>query len=312
MSDVVRLPTTGAAIIIEPCPATQIGKIKSILDDNGMSELMPEPATALAALGPAMTENFPSPGGKVRHQLFAYENSSKGKKVGRHDKTEHLDVEERFCETVAIATLRMRNLPPEEDSKSKKPRQEWTGDISLSPYDPDKERDILRHMKHIQDYIPAGKLRKLIEDIVERLGGTRPFEGVPLLWLTPDVVPLFMPIKKAIEAASAENDHHGQPIEPTKIHVLSIVADEESARALISMLARQIDEEAQRAESRLAEYADSADKRGNDINRAMAVKDKLERMETLLDRPLTALKARARSLVVKIATGTMEKAELGA
>ena len=226
----VRLPLSGAGIIIEPCSATRRDTIASIIDRFGLPDrLMPELTTPLAALGPAMIENYPAPTNKVRHTLFPYENSTKGKKIGRHDPKEHLTPDERFCETVALATLRMRAQELKEGQK--KPDMDWTGEIRLDPYDYDKEQAILAHMRHVMDYVPAGKLRTLVEGIVEHLGGNRPFEGVPLLWITPDVIPLFKPIKTAIEAASAETDHHGRTISPTKIHVLSIVADEEATRA---------------------------------------------------------------------------------
>jgi hypothetical protein len=305
----VRLPLGGALVTVEACPATNRQRLQAILEHFSMSDLMPEPTTPLSALGPAMTENYPAPSGKVRHTCFPYKNASLGKKIGRHDPGEHLSVDEKFCETVAIATLRMRYLPLKDGQK--KPDAEWTGDISLDPWDGDREAAILAHMTHVMEYVPSGKLRETVTAIIERCGGRRLIEDQPLMWLTADAIPYFKQIKAQIEAASAQTDHHGKPVQPTRINVLSIVADEEMARAVIGMLMGVVDRETSRVESRLAQPALSVEQAGHDISKAITIKEELERYEELLKQPLDALKEKTDSLVISIANKTMEKAAMG-
>ena len=315
MSDEIRLPPGNALVVVEPCSATNRQKLQDILDNFGMTEIMPEPTTPKAALRAAMVENFPAPPAKegIKHRCDPHKNGSEGYKIGAHRPADALDVGDRYTTAEAIATLRMRyeeQEEPEDGKKPKKPKEVWTGGIHLEPYDSDKERAILSYMKHVIDYVPAGKLRETVTAIIEKCGGRRLIEDQPMMWLTVDAVPYFKQIKTQIEAASAQTDHHGNEVPPTRIHVLTIMADEEMARAVIGMLMGVVEKETARVESRLAQPALSVDQACNDIQKAMAVKEELERYETLLRQPLTTLTDKAKKLVVQIAERTMDKAAM--
>jgi len=297
-------------VAVVPCPATSHPKLLEILTDFSMETLMPEPTTPKAALRAAMVENFPAPPAKegIKHRCDTHKNGSDGYKIGAHRPAENVHVAEKYTTAVAIAALRMRKLDLEEGQT--KCKTEWTGEIKLEPWDGDKERSILSYMHHVMKYVPAGKLRETVTAIVARLGGHRLVEDQPIMWLPAEGIPLFKQIKARIEEASAKTDHHGVEVPPTQIHVLSIVADEEMARTVISMLVGVVDREVARVDARLAQPALSVEQASNDINKAMAVREELERYETLLERPLTALKEKTQGLVVSIANKTMEKCVL--
>jgi hypothetical protein len=292
-----------------PCSATHRQKLQTVLDAHGMGDLMPEPTTPMAALRAAMTENYPAPNTKVRHGCFPHKNGSDGYKIGAHDPKANVRVAEQFCEAVAIGTLRTRYLPLKEGQK--KPETEWTGEIKLDPWDGDKERSILGYMRHLMEVVPAGKLRDTVTDLVERCGGRRLIEDQPLLWITADAIPRFKRIKTEIEAASAETDHHGASIEPTRISVLSVLADEEMAREVISMLMGVVQKETVRVERRLAQESLTMEQAGNDIMKAMELYDELDRYAEMLNQPLTDIKVKARDLQTSIANKSLEKAALG-
>jgi hypothetical protein len=307
MSD-VRLPIGGALVTVVPCHATNRRKLQTILEEYGLSDLMPEPTTPKAALRSAMVENFPSPNSKVRHGCFPHRNGSEGYKIGSHAPTDNVQVAERFCEAVAIATLRMRYLEPKEGKK--KIETEWTGEIKLDPWDGDKEAAILAHMKHVTDYVPSGKLRETVTAIIEHFGGRRLIEDQPLLWLTADAIPQFRRIKTEIENASAEHDSLGLPVPPTRIGVFSVVADEEMAREVITMLMGMVDRETVRVEARLAQPSLSTEQATNDIFKALEVQEELVRYETLLEQPLTDLKQKTQHLLESIANRSMDRASM--
>jgi hypothetical protein len=308
MSKDPRLPIGGAVGAVLPCPATHRDKLASVLENYGMPELLPEPTTPKASLRAAMVQLFPAPDNKVRHGCFPHKNGSEGYRIGRHDPAEPAHVGDDMARVVAIGTLMMRNLPPKEGSK--KVEQQWTGDIKLEPYDAECEKAILAYMRHVQNIVPAGKLRECVTAVAAKMGGRRLIKEQPFLWLPKNVIGLFKSIKTEIELCSARHDKDGNEVPPTRIDVLSVVADEEMARSVVGMLMDMVRDETERVEARLAQETLSDEQAANDITKALAVQAELERYEKLLETPLTELKQRTGDLVLSIASKALDKAAL--
>ncbi len=302
----IRLRPGGSICTVVPCVATHAENLRNVLENYGMEKLMPEPTTPKAALRAAMVRAFPAPDNKIKHACFPSKNGSDGYKIGSHAPAENVHISERFCEAVAIGKLEMRYLELEEGQK--KPKSEWTGGIKLEPYDYDKEREVLGYMRHVMQIVPAGKLRECVTAVIEHLGGRRLIEEQPMLWVPLTADPLFRQIKSEIENASAEKDSEGVAVERTRITLFTVAADSEMAREVIAMLKTAVEREADRVQQRLAVEEMTDEQANNDIRKALAVQAELSRYEQLLEEPLTALKARTESLVLKIATRGMDLA----
>ena len=173
-----RMAVGGAVILPDVCAATSRQRLREILDARNWGNLMPEPVTPKEALRAAMVRSFPAPPAKcgIKHRCDPHKNGSAGYKIGAHRPADAIHVGDKYTTAIATGTLRMqREEPeePEEGKKARKPKEVWTGEINLDPYDGDKEQEILAYMKHVMEYVPSGKLLKVIAAIVGKFGGRR-------------------------------------------------------------------------------------------------------------------------------------------
>jgi hypothetical protein len=164
----------------------------------------------------------------------------------------------------------------------------WNGSISLDPYN--RIGEVESYMRHVMEYVPCGTLARTVAGIIERLGGHTIVDGKPVYWLNAVHLERFRGIAKSIEDCSAETDKHGEPQDPTRIDILTVLANADMVRSVTAMVTAMIKSEVAtvKAEIDSGELKEKAC--DNRIAKCGRLAELVSEYEAVLETPFTAIK----------------------
>ena len=174
-----------------------------------------------------------------------------------------------------------------------------SGLVELDPYDYRKLDDIREGMKGAAQWLTAASVAKSLVAINEALGGVtlRPAGGI--YWLNEDKLDRWAAVSDLFERASAHQDKDGEDVNPSKIHVLRVVADEQMVRAVGESLTNEITSAVETIEAELNSGELRSEACERRLTKAAKLLEKvkayegsfgitLEALHTMLDRAATA------------------------
>jgi hypothetical protein len=233
--DASRLSVGGAVVMWRLAKSTNRPAIAEGLEPLGLKNYTPEPRTPLSCLRAALGDAYQPDDKETKHVIRPHQNSVPGFAVVAERPKDHITPGDDYGKVVAIAGLR-------ED-----------GDLMLKPWSPDKEAVIGISMQRARDWLPAASVGKsLTSIIVDHFRGValRPTGGV--YWLNDWALDEWARVADLFEAASARKDSEGKDVEPNKIYVLRVVADEQMVRAVGDALTSEVELELANIEAELA------------------------------------------------------------
>jgi hypothetical protein len=235
MADISRLSIGGAVVFWRLAKSTSLPAVAEGLTTLGLKNYVPEPRTAMSCLRAALGDAYQPEDKETKHVVRPHTNSVPGFAVVAERPKEHVAPGDDYGKVVAIAGLG-------EDAS-----------LVLKPYDVDRARMIEASMKRAGEWLTAASVgRSLTGIIAEHLSGVtlRPNGGV--YWLSDWALDEWTRVADLFEAASAKTDGENQPVEPNKIYVLRVVADEQMVRAVGDALTSEVEAELAQIEAELA------------------------------------------------------------
>ena len=225
MADVSRMRIGGAVVFWRLAKSTNRHVVAEGLKNLGMENHTPECRTPMACLRAALPEAYPSDNKETKHAIRPHKNGVPGFAVVAERPGDELAPGDEFGRVVAIAGMKEN------------------GEFVLKPSDHDRHNIIREAMQRARDWVTSASVGKSLTGIIEYLAGVslRPNGGV--YWLNDWALDEWAKVAEVFEAASAKTDANNKPVEPNKIYVLSVKADEQMVRAVGDALTSEVEQE---------------------------------------------------------------------
>lgn len=269
--DTRQLRVGGAVCLWRIAKSTSLRKVKDGLDGLGLAEFTPEPRTPLSCLRAVLDDVYVPSSKEERYVIRPVKNGITGFAVVSERPKEHTDPGDDWGTVIATAGLK-------DD-----------GGLVLEPYDIDKYQAIEAGMRGAAEWLTAAAVGKCLVGIIEHMGGVCLRGNGGVYWLNDDALDTWVRVGDLFEYASAHQDETGADVEPSRVYVLRVVADEQMVRAVGDALAVEVEAELSKIEEELAEPDLTPAVCVRRMDKADRIEQKVRRYERAFHEPLTKL-----------------------
>lgn len=251
-----RMRIGGAVTFCRLAKNSRLSTLEDGLRMLNLGEFIPEPRTPMSCLRAALAETFLPRDKTERVVIRPHKNDITGFAVAVEHPKEHVTKDDAYSVVRAVCGLTK------------------AGEVDLHPHDLHEETCIRDSMRGASGWVPAANVSKSLVTLIDHLQGVslRPNGGI--YWLNADKLDLWSQIATVFEAASPKEDEETKSV-PNRIYALKVIADEQTVRAVVDMLADEVDRELQRMKEMVEEPDITPEKCERQIRIAAALSRKV-------------------------------------
>lgn len=282
-----RLQIGGAVIFWKLAKGTHCYRCRQGLAAMDLEQFAPEKRSFASALRAAMEDVYPAPRGS-KYSVRPIEN---GFAVVADD-AKFAKPGDPWGKVIARATF----SPSEE--------------VTLDPWDPDRAHQLASSISSVREWFSSAAVAKSLVSLIEHFGGVPLRPNGAIYWLKQEHLERWTSVAAVFEAASGGHmpgDDSDKKSEPTKVHMLRVVADEQMVVAVGDALSEEIESACREIEAELSTGTLGERACENRLQKSNALLQKVRRYEEAFGKPMATLTDAIQRAGTAIAMATLQQ-----